>query len=190
MMEFFFDKYAKYAMLRAVVFAVMGILIWMLSGFFGGTVFYVIVGYVLLNGIWSIADYFLWVKETKAPGRYGNLFAAFLMIVFGVLSIIYGGYLVHIAPLYLGGLMLVNGFVYFVIALRVKARLQWLLILLSMSVLLGSCAIVIFTFGFEIVLTLAQVSGITLLLSCSYELVAGLIYRNFYNGHIERMERK
>lgn len=190
MMKFLFDKFAEYAMLRAVVFAVMGILTLMFSGFLLGTVFYVIVGYVLLCGIWCAADYVFWSKETKAPVRYGNLVAAVLMIAFGVFSVIYGSYLVHAAPLYLGALMLVNGFIYFIVALCAKTGMKWLLILLSIFVLIGGCAIFIFTFGFRIVLTLAQVSCITLLLSCSYELVVSLIYRKSNNGHMEREEMK
>lgn len=171
-MKLLYEKFAKFAMLRAVVFGVMGVVTLLYPQFLQGTVFYIVVGYVFLCGIWSIADYFLSGKEVKAPFRYGSLAAAVLMIAFGMLSIIYGRYLVHVAPLYLGGLMLVNGFIYFVTALCPKARMQWLLTLLSLFVLLGGSAIVIFTFGFEIVLTLAQVSGITLLLSCAYELVA------------------
>lgn len=189
-MKLLYEKFAKFAMLRAVFFAVMGIVTLLFSEFLRGAVFYVVVGYVMLCGIWGIANYFLWGKEAKAPIRYGSLVGAVLMIAFGVLSIIYGSYLVHVAPLYLDGLLLVNGFVYFVVALCAKTRMQWLLTLLSLSVLLGGSAGIIFTFGFEIVLTLAQVSGITLLLSCAYEVIACLIYQKSNHSHMEREDIK
>lgn len=189
-MNFLFEKLAKFAMLRAAVFGGMGIVTLLFPQFLRGAVFYAVVGYVLLCGIFGIADYFLCGKDIKAPFRYGTLAAAALMLAFGIFSIVYGRYLVHVAPLYLGGLMLVNGFVYFMAALCAKTRMQWLLTILSMLVLVGSGAIFIFTFGFEIVLTTSQASGIVLLLSCAYELAACLIYRKSNHGRMEREEMK
>ncbi|MEG2217102.1 MAG: hypothetical protein RRZ24_08035 [Clostridia bacterium] len=185
-MKLLCEKFGKIAMLRAAFFAGMSSVTLLFSGFLRGVVFYVVVGYVILCGVWSVTNYFLCEKGTKSPFRYGSLVTAAFMIAFSIISIIYGRYLVHIAPLYLGGLMLVNGLVYFVVAMCVKAGLQWLLTLLSILVLIGGSAIVIFTFGFEIVLTLAQVSSITLLLSCAYELVAYLIHQKSNHGHLER----
>lgn len=176
-MKLLYEKFAKFAMLRALFFAVMGVATLLLSEFLLGTVFYCIVAYALLYGVWGIVDYCLFAKESTATIRYAILAASILTIAFGVISIVYSRYLVHIAPLYLGGLMLVNGPVYSVAALCAKTGAQWLLKLLSICVLIGGAAIVIFTFGFEIVLTLAQVSSITLFLSCAYELVTNLIFR-------------
>lgn len=189
-MKLLYEKFEKLALLRAVFFAITGIATLLFTGFLRGTVFYVFAGYVFLLGIWGFADGFFCSKETRAFVRYGNFIVAAFMIVFGILSIIYSRYLVRVAPLYLGGLMLVNGFVYFLATLCAKTRLQWFLALLSLSVLLGGGAIVIFTFGFEIVLTLAEVSSITLLLSCAYELIAHLIYRKSNYDNMEREEMK
>lgn len=171
MMKLLCEKFKKFAMLRAAFFAGTGIVTLLFSEFLRGTVFYVVVGYVFLCGIWSVTDYFLWEKEAKSIFRYGSLVTAAFLLAFSTLSIIYGRYLVHIAPLYLSGLLLVHGLLYFVVAMCAKTGRQWLLVLLSILILIGGSAMVIFTFGFEIVLTHGQISSITLLLSCAYELI-------------------
>lgn len=182
------EKFAKFAMPRCIFFAGTGVATLLYPAFLRSAVFYAVVGYLLLCGIWSIADGFLGGKETKTPTRYKNFAIPVLMIAFGVVSILYGRYLVHLAPLYLSGLLLGHGIVYFVVALWNKTKIQWLLILLSISIFIGGGVMIVFTFGFEIILSLAQVSGATGWLAAAYELVTCLSRRKLKSDCLKRGE--
>lgn len=189
-MKLFYEKFAAYSLLRAAVFGVMGIVTLLFAEFLQGPVFYVVVGYVLVCGIWGAADYLLYSKETSAPMRYASLAAAVLMIGFSVFSIIYGRYFVHIAPLYLAGLILVNGLVYFLAALFSGSNKSWILISLAVCIFWGGVAVVLFIFGFGFggLLGTQRVCGVVLQIVCVYELTAYMIDRKAAKSRMEREE--
>ncbi|SNS87778.1 Short repeat of unknown function [Anaerovirgula multivorans] len=182
-----FDKFAKFAMLRAAFWGSMGIILFALPDFLLDGMFYAIVGYMLVDGIWRIVDFVResaanHIHEKKAGSllRYFSLVIAVLLIVVVIHSIIFRHLLIQVTPVYLGGLLLLEGILYFVIALCANTFMQrGLLVALSGITFLGGAAVLVFTFGFGIggIPGLTKVSGAALLLACLYELVAYLVYR-------------
>jgi hypothetical protein len=73
--------------------------------------------------------------------------------------------------------MIAESIVYFVTALCTKAAIRPLLIVLAVIIFIGGAACVIYTFGFGGLLTLSQIFGVLLLLSCVYELAVCLSRR-------------
>lgn len=187
MKSLLFEKFAKFAMLRAAFWGIMGIILFTLPDFLLDGMFYAIVGYMLVDGIWRIVDF---IRESAAnhvpekkgvlPLRYFSLVVAVLLIVVVIHSIIFRHLLIEITTVYLGGLLLLEGIIYFVIALCANTFMQrGLLVVLSGIAFLGGAAVLVFTFGFGIggIPGLTKVSGAALLLACLYELAAYLVYR-------------
>ncbi len=182
-----FENFTKYSLLRAAFWGIMGIILFALPDFFLDGMFYAIVGYMLVDGILRIVDF---VRESAANHihekkaglslRYFSLVVAVLLLVVVIHSIIFRHLLIQVTPVYLGGLLLLEGIIYFVIAICANTFPQrGLLVFLSVMVCLGGAAVLVFTFGFGIggIPGLTKVSGVALLLACLYELSAYLVYR-------------
>ena len=177
----------KYALLRAAFWGLMGITLFALPNFLLDRMFYAIAGYMLVNGILRIVDFVRedvanHTHEEKAGSllRYFSLVVAVLLIVVVIHSIIFRYLLIQVTPVYLGGLLLLKGILYFIIALCANTFTQrGLLVALSGITFLGGAAVLAFTFGFGIggIPGLTKVSGAALLLACLYELAAYLVYR-------------
>ncbi|HBG5345618.1 TPA: hypothetical protein KQG29_003025 [Clostridioides difficile] len=174
-----YKRFIKYARLQAIFLGGLGVAILLFPDFLHGSMFYVLVGYIILSGILLIID-FIRDKTTKPIFNYGSLILASLLIVFGYNSIVFSRYLVHVSPIYLGTLLLIEAMIYFVIALC--ATTFWhrsILAIFASVAFLGGIAVFIFTFGFGIggIVGLTRVSGFASLISCIYILVAYLIYK-------------
>lgn len=176
-MNSLFEKFTRYSIFRAAILCVMGIVTFFFPEFLLSGMVYVIAGYAILNGILSIADYFLREKAAPKAINYVSLIFACLLIIFGILSIAYFRYLVSLLPVFLGVLMMIESIVYFVIALYEVTRTKPILIVLAVFIMIGGIVANIFTFGFGGVLTLSHIFGTLLLLSCAYELIVYLIHR-------------
>lgn len=111
-----YKRFIKYARLQAVFLGGIGVALLLFPKFLLGSMFYVIVGYIILSGVLLIID-FIREKTTKSILNYGSLVLASLLIVFGCTSIVFSRYLVNVSPIYLDALLLIKAFIYFVIAL-------------------------------------------------------------------------
>lgn len=169
-----YEKFTKHAILRAVLLGVMGVATFFFPEFLLSGMVYVIAGYVILNSALSVVNYFIREKASKASINYLNLIIGCLLIIFGILTIIYFRRLVSILPVFLGVLMMIEGAAYFVIAMCASKIKRRILIALAVFILIGGGVVVLTTFGS--LMTLSQVFGVFLLLSCVYELVAYLIH--------------
>lgn len=182
-----FENFTKYALLRAAFWGIMGMILFALPDFLLGGMFYAIVGYMLVDGILRIVDFVresaanhIHAKKAGSPLRYFSLVVAVLLLVVVIHSILFKHLLIQVTPVYLGGLLLIRGILYFVIALSANTFMQrGLLVALSGIALLGGAAVLVFTFGFGIggIPGLIKISGAALLLACFYELAACLVYR-------------
>ncbi|MCK9600511.1 MAG: DUF308 domain-containing protein [Sphaerochaeta sp.] len=188
MSKLLFENFTKYALFRAAFWGAMGVILFALPDFLLDGMFYAIVGYMLVDGIWRIVDFvressaknYDYEKKAVLPLRYFSLVVAVLLIVVVIHSIIFRHLLIEVTPIYLGGLLLLEGILYFVIALCANTFMQrGLLVALSGIAFLGGAAVLVFTFGFGIggIPGLTKVSGAALLLACLYELAAYLVYR-------------
>ena len=187
MSKLLFENFTKHSLLRAAFWGIMGIILFALPDFLLGGMYYAIVGYMLVDGILRIVDFAResaanHIREKKAgsPLHYFSLVVAVLLIVVVIHSIIFRHLLIEVTPVYLGGLLLIRGILYFVIALCANTFMQrGLLVALSGIAFLGGAAVLVFTFGFGIggIPGLTKVSSAALLLACLYELAAYLVHR-------------
>ncbi|WP_018751223.1 hypothetical protein [Paenibacillus sanguinis] len=173
-----FESYAKYALLRAAYWGVMGILLFAVPSFLFMGMFYAIIGYMLVDGILHVVNFYK--KKTGSPLRYVSLVIAVLLMAVVIHSIVFRHLLIELTPVYLGGLLLLESLLYAGITLCAHPyRKRALLGALSGMVLLSGAAVLVFTFGFGVggISGLAKVSGAALLLVCLYEGTAYFVYR-------------
>ncbi|WMJ86993.1 hypothetical protein [Anaerocolumna sp. MB42-C2] len=187
MYSLLFKNLTKYALFRASFWGVLGMILLTLPDFYLNGMFYMIVGYMLTVGIWRIVGFARecavnHIKDKKmcSPLRYFSLLVAVLLIVVVIQSIIFRHLMIRVTPVYLGGLLLLESILYFIIALCANTFMQrGLLVAFSGIVFLGGAAVLAFTFGFGIggIMGLTKVSCAALLFACLYELTAYLVYR-------------
>lgn len=180
-----FKKFAKYALLRAVILGVVSIITFLFPKFLSRGMIYLAAAYMILASSLNIS-YYVTSKDTpKIPINYFNILLTGFMIVGGVFSIIYFPYLVSLLPVFLASLMIIESLVYFVVAICSQSKFKFFLTLISISIFIGSNVLIIFTFGFGGINGLSKIFGTLVLLSFLYELVAYLISKYAY-FHVTR----
>lgn len=178
----YFKKIAKRSGLRAVLLGAMGLVTLLFPEFLKSSIIYAVAAYSILNGALGILDFLSGRGREEKHIAYLNLFVAAAAILFGILSMVYFRYLISILPVFSGALLLIESVIYFIAALCADSKLKALLVILSLLVAGGGATLVIFTFGFGGLQTLAKIFSGLLFLSCVIELLLGLIYRNKNNG--------
>lgn len=185
------ERFTRLSLVRAAFWGIMGISLLLMPEFLLGGVFYVLTGYCLVIAVLRIA---LFVREIIAKQlhyfSYFSLVIAILFLIAAFHFIYFRNLLNGLTPVFLGGLLMLEGILYFLIAICAATTLQrFLLIVLSGAVLFGSAAIIVFTFGFGVggVLGITIVSGIAFLLAFLFELTALCICRK---NHVNRFDQE
>lgn len=171
------EAFTRFAMLRAVLLAMMGAVTWLFPEFLLDGMVYVLTGYAMLNGVLGISDYFQYKSKRPKVMNEFKLTVNGLFIAFSTISVVYYRYLVSILPVFLGGFMMVESIVYFVIAVSHNTKARLFLTFLAVLIMIGGIAAAIFTFGFGGIRTLSQIFGTLLLLSCAYEWLIYIVHR-------------
>lgn len=173
-----YDLLGRCVLPRAVFLgAISGILFLFPEFLLSKACYGILLGYTMLGGMLRVADFSRW-NGGKTPAVYGSLAVGVLLLVFSVPLITYARYFVFVTPILLGGLMLLNAAVYFIVAWRADTALQkGVLFPLALAAFLGSLAVFVFTFGFGVggLTGLAKVSGGTLLISSVFGLACSLM---------------
>lgn len=184
MSSILFMRFTKLSVVRAILWLVTGISLLIMPNleFLLNEVFYAMISYLLINAVLRII---LFARETVTEReknnsiasiiRYISLVIAIFFIIIAIHLIIYREWLNEFTPAFLGGLLLIEGILYFVIALCANTSLQkFLLVVLSGAVILGAVVSIGFTFGFGVggIDGMTKVLGIALLLAFLYEIVA------------------
>lgn len=170
-------RFIRFLVPRILYFCITGIILLLTPSFALKGAFYAVVMYLFLAGVFGIIDR---VRVKKNWFDYVCIALSALLILFGACSILFAQYLVHMAPLYLGALLLMEGARYFIIAVSTPEGLNKpLLVLLSIFVLVGGAAVIVFTLGFGVdgVSGLGRIAGIGSILAGIYALVACLNYQ-------------
>lgn len=173
MLRSLFEKYMKYAIIRAVLLGVLGILMLLFPEPLLKAIVYILAGYVILNGALAIWGY---VRQ-KERGLYGYEFVTgCLLIALGIVMLLFSRQLISVLPVFMGVLMVLTGASYFVNALSDRAGRSWLLIALALVVLIGGIVVIANPFG--TLTTLMRVFGVLLLVSCVDELATYIHFRD------------
>lgn len=195
-----FERFTKLSLLRAVFWLIMGISLLLMPDFLLGGLFYVLIGYLIVNALLHI---FFFARETTAgdtqdskaalASRYISLVIAVLFVIISAHFIIYREWLNEFTPVFLGGLLMLEGILYFVIALCAVTTLQkFLLVILSGTTFLQAALAIAFTFGFGVggVTGMTTVLGIALLLAFLYEIAAFSIARRNHKTRFNQEDMK
>ena len=195
-----FERFTKLALVRAAFWLVMGISLLIMPEFLLSGLFYVLIGYLLVNAVLRItmfaretATEHKRVNKSKSVCPYISLVIAILFLIIAIHFIIYREWLNEFTPAFFGGLLMLEGVLYFVIALCAVTALQkFLLVVLSGAAFLGAAAVIIFTFGFGIggVPGMTMVLGIALLLAFLYEISAFFVARKNRTNRFDKEDMK
>lgn len=195
-----FARFTKLSLLRAVFWLVMGISLLLMPDFLLGGLFYVLIGYLLINAFFRIVFFtcettaeYLQNNKGALASRYAGLMIAVLFLIVAVHFIIYREWLNEFTPVFLGGLLILEGMLYFVIALCAATTLQkLLLVILSGATFLQAIIAIAFTFGFGIggLTGMTKVLGIALLLAFLYEIAAFCANRRNQAIHFDQENTK
>lgn len=190
-----FDRFTRLSFIRAAFWLLMGLCLLSIQNFLLGGSFYLLIGYLLINAVLRII---LFIRETTTKHeqrntativfRYISLMLAVLLIITAVHLIIFRDWLNEFTPVFLGALLMLEGILYFMIALCAATALQkFLLILLSTAAFFDAVTGIIFTFGFGIggVYGITMVLGITLLCAFLYEITASCIARKICKNRFQ-----
>lgn len=182
-----FERFTKLSPVRAVFWLVMGASLFIKPelDFLLNGLFYALTGYLLVNAVLRIIFF---IRETIRKSdqkraavlvvRCGSIAIALTFIVAAIHLIIFREWLHEFTPALLGGLLMLEGVLYFVIALCAITALQkFLLVILSGAVCLTAIISIGFTFGFGVngVTGMIIVLGIALLSASLYEIAAFLV---------------
>lgn len=184
-----FERFTKLSLIRAVFWLVMGasLLIEPDLDFLLNRLFYMLIGYLFIIAVLRIiffANEATTGSEQKSIQtsviRCSSLAVAIVFVIVAIHLIIFREWLHEFIPVFLGGLLMLEGVLYFVIALCAATALQkFLLVILSGATCLTAIISIGFTFGFGVngIAGMATVLGIALLLAFLYEIAAFLVAR-------------
>ncbi len=166
-MHMIYERFKRYAIVRGALLCAMGILTLLFPQFLLNAVVYVLAGYVILNGILSLSNYF---RKEEASMYYFDFIIACLLIATGIVMAVFFRRIVSILPVFLGLLTMLEGTAFLVNALCAAENRRGILAFLAVFIVLGGVVAVLITFGGLV--ALSRVFGVLLLVSCVYELTA------------------
>lgn len=184
-----FKRFTKLSLARAAFWLAtgVGLLIMPELGFLLNGAFYALIGCLLVNAVLRAVFFVRGTnmergRDSKAERicRYIGLAVTVLFAAAAVHLIIFREWLSEFTPAFWGGLLALEGILYFAIALcAATAPQKFLLVILSAAVFLGAVLALGFIFGFGAggVLGMATVLGIALLFAFLFEITAFFIRR-------------
>jgi len=172
-----FQIIARGAVIRAALLGMMGIVVLLFPDYLAGGIIYAIAAYAILNGVLGIVHFAVNRNGEKKSLSSFNAAVAGLAIVCGILCMVYSRYLVSVQPVFFGALLMIEGVVHFAAALCAKSKLKALLLVFSLVLAFGGCALVVFTFGFGGLSALSKLFGGLLLFSCFSELLIDMMHK-------------
>lgn len=184
------DRFYKLSIPRIFFFGMMGSALLAYPSFIVNGAFYAVTGYLLFVSVFGIPGRFR-LKSGKNRLAYAGIVVSALLLLFVANSLVFARYLVHLSPLYLGALLMIEGLGDFSVSLcGPGVWRRGILAVLSILEFFGGMGTVLFTFGFGVrgLSGLATVSCIASGLSCVFALTAFLLYRGNTKRYLESGE--
>lgn len=173
-MRSFWQGLARFAMLRAIIYIVLGLLVVIWPEPVLSFLMYVIAAYLVLMGILGIIGYI----RNHAEGGALRLVVGILLVVLGVVVFAFVHTILTIITVFLGILLAIGGIFLFALALNAKqftGKVSVLSIIISIVVVALGVLVVVNPFGARAVAMI--VFGIALILMGIGELIAFFSYR-------------
>ena len=151
-MRSIFEKLAKYALLRGIVYIAFGVLMLLAPQTVMNTIVYILAGYAIAMGALNIFAYF---RERPAGFMDFNLVSGVMLVVLGVVMIIFTKAILSILPIFLGVLLILGGIARLAEAISATSQLggaKILLIVLGLLIIIGGIVVVANPFGSAVLL--------------------------------------
>ncbi|MCJ7842962.1 DUF308 domain-containing protein [Lederbergia sp. NSJ-179] len=149
-------NFQRHAILRAVIFIVIGAAIFISPNGFLRLIGYVIAGYLILLGILKIYQNYKFKQQT---GSYGiGLAGGMILIIIAVIFLYFAPALFSILPFLLGLMIIINGLMHLILALNLKS-IGWTIFCILLVI---GGAVLVFN-PFKTTLILFQTFGIILI---------------------------
>lgn len=170
-----FDKLAQSALLRTILYIVLGVLVLIAPTLVMNIIVYLIAAVAIVMGIINLVNYFR--HRTEGDSGYGVV-SGVLLVVLGIVMLIFSGAIISILNIFLGALLILGGAVNLARAFssgRTLGRQNIFLIIVNILVIIGGILIIVNPFGAAVILF--RVFGAVLVVMGISELVTFFVYR-------------
>lgn len=163
-------NFKSHALLRAIIYVILGLAISLNPSGFFQFIGYVLTGYLALIGLINILEDF---KAKKETGHWGlGLFSGIFLFILAAVVLLFAATIASVLPILLGLAIISNGAFQLVLGLNAKS-IMW--IIYSAALIIGG-AFLLFN-PFASLLILLQVFGITLIVMGIFELVGYFMFK-------------
>ena len=170
-----FNKLSSHALLRAVIYIALGILMIAIPGVINSVIVYVLAVYVAILGIINIVNY---IRCKDCAGLGFDLVSGILMVLLAVLMVIFSDFLVGVLPVFLGVLLIISAASSLGQVInygRIVGRQNILLIVLDILIIIGG--VVVILNPFQSAILLMQIFGAITIVTGVGELISFFTYR-------------
>ncbi|NLW79465.1 MAG: hypothetical protein GXY32_08660 [Ruminococcaceae bacterium] len=175
-----FDKLAQSALLRTILYIVLGVLVLIAPALVMNIIVYLIAAVAIIMGIINLVGYFR--GRTQGDSGFG-IVSGVLLVVFGIVLIIFSGAIISILNIFLGALLILGGAVNLARTFnsgKTVGRQNIFLIVINILVIIGGILIIFNPFGAAVILF--RVFGAVLVIMGVSELVTFFVYRKLGKG--------
>lgn len=175
MMKTLFNKLAKYALLRSIVYIALGVLMLIAPDAVVNTIVWLLAGYVILMGALYIFNY---LRNRKLANMDFEFVSGILLVVLGVVIILFAKPIISVLPVFLGILLVLGGASSFVQAtggFQETGKKGIFLLVFSALIVVGG--IIVIVNPFQSALVLFQIFGVFTVAMGINDLIAYFIFK-------------
>lgn len=170
-----FEKLAKYALLRGILYIALGILMLIAPQVVMHVIVYILAAYAIIMGIINMVAYLR--NRRDGVGGFG-LVTGVLLIVLGIVMIIFTRGILSILPIFLGALLILAGVSRLIEAIGGGSGLgtpRLLLVIIAILVIIGGFLVILNPFSTSVLLF--QIFGIIAIIQGVGEVISYFTFR-------------
>lgn len=179
-MRIVFEKLARYALLRGILYVALGVLMLIAPAIVMQMIVYILAAYAIIMGVINIVAYL----RNRQEGEVSfGLVTGGLLIVLGIVMIVFTKAILSILPIFLGALLILAGVSRLVEAIGGGTALgtpRILLIILAILIIIGGLLVILNPFSTSVLLF--QVFGLLVILQGVGEFIAYFTFKKSDKG--------
>lgn len=175
-----FDKISSHTLLKALIYILLGILMFIFPKTIVSIIVYVLAAYVAVLGVINIIN-FIRNRDENTSMSF-DLVSGILMIVLAIIMLVFKEQLLGILSIFLGVLLILNAATNLAQIIgygKIAKKQNIFLIILDILVIIGG--LVIIFKPFSTTLLMLQIFGIIIIVNGIGELIAYFTYKNISN---------
>lgn len=176
-MRSLYTKLSRYAMLRAILYILFGLLLIFAPNTVTHIIVYIIAGYLAVMGILSIIGALR--SGEASPFTQYDFILGVLLVVLSLITFLFSKQLISLLPIFFGVLIVLGGASYLLQAISLKGdNTRSVAILWILAIVFIAAGILIIFNPFQTILLLFRAFGIVLVLYGIGEIITYFLYRN------------